>query len=166
MFFVWDFSLSFDGLILALWCLTPFSTLFQLYRGGQLYWWRKPEYPEKTTDLSQVTDKLYHIILFRVHLAMNGVRTHNLQEDLRRFWKLFFTLRLFMWNFCLDWKFVYVCREFTSLINADMLNSVWKCGFDDLRGNRFHLHYFTNTRNYQGGIQGVGGGGAPVARPT
>ena len=32
----------------------------QLYRGSQFYWWRKPEYPEKTTDLSQVTDKLYN----------------------------------------------------------------------------------------------------------
>jgi hypothetical protein len=26
--------------------------------GGQFYWWRKPEYPAKTTDLAQVTDKL------------------------------------------------------------------------------------------------------------
>ena len=35
----------------------PLSTIFQLYHG--VYWWKKPEYPKKTTDLSQVTDKLY-----------------------------------------------------------------------------------------------------------
>ena len=39
--------------------LTPLSTVFQLDRGGgQFYWWRKLEYPEKTYDLSKIIDKL------------------------------------------------------------------------------------------------------------
>ena len=44
-----------------LWCLTPLLS------------WRAV-YPEKTTNLSHVTDKLYHIMLYRVHLAMSEIK--------------------------------------------------------------------------------------------
>ena len=56
----------------------PFNNISVKYRDSQLHWERKPEYPAKTTDLRQVTDKLYQIMLYWVHINMNGIRTHNI----------------------------------------------------------------------------------------
>jgi len=41
----------------------PLSGIFQLYHGDQFWWWRKPEYPERTIDPGQATGKLYHLRL-------------------------------------------------------------------------------------------------------
>jgi hypothetical protein len=65
---------------LGLWCLTPLSTIFQLY-GSQFYWWRKPEYPKKTTDLSQGLDKLYHNNVVSSTPCLSGIRIHNFSGD-------------------------------------------------------------------------------------
>jgi hypothetical protein len=61
-------------LMLSWWCFTPLSTIFKLYRGSQFYWWRKP--PNCHKSLTNFITMLY-----RVHLTMNGIQTHNVSGD-------------------------------------------------------------------------------------
>ena len=51
--------------------------IFQLKCDRQFYCGRKPEYTEKATALPQITDKYDHIILYREHIGMSGIRIHN-----------------------------------------------------------------------------------------
>jgi hypothetical protein len=60
--------------------LTPLSAICQLYHGDQFSWWKKPEYPGRTTHHGQATGKLDHLRL-RVECTLfcnlqNRVRTH------------------------------------------------------------------------------------------
>ena len=43
--------------------------------------WRSVVLVEETTDLSKITDKRYHIIWYRLHLAISRVRTFNVSGD-------------------------------------------------------------------------------------
>jgi hypothetical protein len=56
-----------------LWCLTPLSTIFQLYRG--IYFIGRGNKRKQPTCWKSLTN--YHIMLYRVHLAMSGILTHN-----------------------------------------------------------------------------------------
>jgi hypothetical protein len=88
--------------------LTPLSTILQLYRGGQFIR-RKPKYPEKITDLRQVTDKLYHKMLYRIHLVLSGIRIPNVIGDM--YW-----LNSITSNFMLNFVFYQY-----------LWNTVWRC---------------------------------------
>ena len=47
-------------------------------------WWSVFSWmkPEKTADLPKITDDLYHIKLYQVHLVMSGTRTRNVSGDM------------------------------------------------------------------------------------
>jgi len=61
-FTAWSFEITCTKCLFVCLSLMPLSTIFQLYRGCQFYWWRKPEDPEKTPDLLQVTVQNVNIL--------------------------------------------------------------------------------------------------------
>ena len=92
--------------LLVWWCLTTLSTIFQLFRGGKFYWWKKPEDQEKTIDLPQVTDKLSHTV---VHLALIEIRIWWQLPEVT--WSWCFVGASWSW-LCGSWIYNYLCNTF------------------------------------------------------
>ena len=73
---------------LVYWGLTPQQQPGS-YQGGEMmmksvFWWRKPEYPEETTDLRQVTDETFHTYGLCPFQGLNLGRSGVKQSELRR----------------------------------------------------------------------------------
>ena len=92
MFLFWlaaaDCSQTLIGL-LVYWGLTPQQQPGSC-QGGEMmmmksvFWWRKPEYPEETTDLRQVTDETFHTYGLCPVRGLNLGRSGVMQSELRR----------------------------------------------------------------------------------
>ena len=71
------------GLRLLLWSLMPLSTIFQLNMWRSVLFVEETGVPGESKDLWQITDKLNHIMLYRVHLAICRIPIRNfIRRDL------------------------------------------------------------------------------------
>ena len=80
------------------WCVGGLTTQQQpgSYQGGemmmmkcQFHWWRKPEYPEETTDLPQVTDETFtHTFTYNIFSNVDSQKCVCVEGGGAFFWKV------------------------------------------------------------------------------
>jgi hypothetical protein len=71
--------------------------------------WIQPKYPEKTVDLSQIIDKLYHIMLYRIW-CMNSARNTRMHQmrcyfEKRSIWIIILLINVY-------WSWWICCSEY------------------------------------------------------
>ena len=114
-------------IIIYHWCLTPLSTIFQLFRDGHFVGWKNPACPVKTTDMPYFTCRYkFYPVLIEVHfwhdfgkkMGNRTIRSHQPQKNMNHS-----SSRTHTQNENLNWSTVgYEKSEWILLFNAKWAN--------------------------------------------